>query len=502
VYSLVFLFLCSFALAFLLTPWLREVARRQGWVDRPDGARKRHGQAIPRLGGVAVIAAFLLSFALWWASPLQGVVLVQSNLAPIVQLLPALAVVFAVGVWDDFRGLSARQKLIGQVGAAIWAYASGVRIPVAESLTPELGWLSLPVTILWLVGCANAVNLIDGLDGLAAGVAVVALSAVSVSALVQGNDALAFAAVPLAGALFGFLRYNFNPASIFLGDGGSLTIGFLLGCYSALWSQKVVTVLGLAAPAMVLAVPLLDTGIAIVRRYVLGQPIFGADRRHIHHMLLDRGFSPRQAVWWLYGAGAVGAVLAVWVNRSQYNWEAAGAAAVAVALLAGGVRALGYREFEAVGRMLRQGLWRRAVRQELDRQEAWQLVTSAQGPEEYWSALAGIARRYGFGGLRIEQHGRHREIEWGEGWTAEWSLVLTLPRRMSVQLWRPGPGGPWAPLGEFLDFLREQAPAMERMLAPEAGEAQRPAENGWEPGELADEEREASLASTARAARS
>jgi UDP-GlcNAc:undecaprenyl-phosphate GlcNAc-1-phosphate transferase len=148
----------------------------------------------------------------------------------------------------------------------------------------------LPVTVLWLLACANAFNLIDGLDGLASGVGLFATLTTLCAALMHGDMELALATAPLAGALIGFLRYNFNPASIFLGDCGSLSIGFLLGCYAVMWSQKSATLLGMAAPAIVLAAPLVDTALSIARRFIQHKPIFGADRGHLHHRLLDRGF--------------------------------------------------------------------------------------------------------------------------------------------------------------------------------------------------------------------
>ena len=154
-------------------------------------------------------------------------------------------------------------------------------------------WLSLPLTLLWLVGCANAFNLIDGIDGLATGAGLFATVTILIGALLSNNVPLALATVPLAGALLGFLRYNFNPASIFLGDSGSLTIGFLLGCYGVLWSQKGATMLGMTAPLMALAVPLLDTGLAVARRFLRHQPIMSGDAAHIHHRLLARGLTPK-----------------------------------------------------------------------------------------------------------------------------------------------------------------------------------------------------------------
>src|SRR5207248_2457378 len=168
------------------------------------------------------------------------------------------------------------------VGAACLAYWAGVHVLGVGGFSTH-GWWSLPLTIMWLVGCSNAFNLIDGMDGLATGVGLFASFTMLAAALVQNNAPLALASAPLVGALLAFLRYNFNPASIFLGDSGSLTIGFVLGCFGAIWSQKSATLLGMTAPVMALSVPLLDTGIAVVRRFIRRQPIFSPDRNHVHH---------------------------------------------------------------------------------------------------------------------------------------------------------------------------------------------------------------------------
>jgi UDP-GlcNAc:undecaprenyl-phosphate/decaprenyl-phosphate GlcNAc-1-phosphate transferase len=171
---------------------------------------------------------------------------------------------------------------------------------------PTDAWWNVPLTILWLLACMNAFNLVDGLDGLAVGVGLFATLTVFTAAMMQHNMVLAVATFPLAGALLAFLCYNFNPATIFLGDSGSLLIGFLLGCYAAIWSNKSATLLGMTAPLMALSIPLLDVALAIVRRFLRRQPIFAADRGHIHHRLLDRGFTPRRVVLMLYGLCGLG----------------------------------------------------------------------------------------------------------------------------------------------------------------------------------------------------
>ena len=291
--SLLPLFLCSCALSFILTPICRDLALRFRYVDRPDHRRKLHTRPVPRIGGISIMAPCLLLLAFQRSSA-----------------LPAVLLILAAGLWDDLFGLKARHKFAIQVAAARLAYIAGIHIGTDA-------WWSAPLTILWLVGCSNAFNLIDGIDGLAGGLGAIAALTMLAAALLQGHHALALAAAPLAGALCGFLPYNFSPASVFLGDCGSLSLGFLLGIYSVTWCNWADTPAGAAAPLLALAVPLLDTALAIIRRVREGRPIFGADRRHIHHRLLDCGLSPRRVALLLYGVCAIAAVLSIAADVGQ-----------------------------------------------------------------------------------------------------------------------------------------------------------------------------------------
>ena len=283
--------------------------------------------------------------------------IVWSARVDIAHLIPAAALVFLVGLSDDIWGLKAAPKLIGETAAAVCAYFAGVHVSGLGGV-PLAHWLSLPVTVFWLLACTNAVNLIDGLDGLAAGLGLFATATAVVVALMQHNIGLALAVVPLLGALLGFLRYNFSPATIFLGDSGSLFIGFLLGCYGVLWSQKSVTLLGMTAPLMVLAIPLLDTSLAIARRFLNNRPIFSADRGHIHHRLLDRGFAPRKVVLLLYGCCAAGALCSLGMMNSH---SAEAVLIVFCAFVWAGIHHLGYLEFNLVRRLFRPRSFRAVV---------------------------------------------------------------------------------------------------------------------------------------------
>src|SRR4051794_31412960 len=225
----------AFALALLLTPVLRDVALRLGWVDEPDNQRKLHKQPIPRIGGIAIVLAYLGAFGVLLVPSLERSADIIHALPMVLKLLPAAAVVFATGLLDDLIGLKAWQKLVGVVSAASLACLSDVQIHgiAYHNISPYIG---VPLTILWLVGCSNAFNLIDGVDGVATGLGLLATVTTLGAGLVHGDAGLVIAMAPLAGALLGFLRFNFNPASVFLGDCGSLTVGFMLGCCAVIWS--------------------------------------------------------------------------------------------------------------------------------------------------------------------------------------------------------------------------------------------------------------------------
>ncbi len=353
-YSIIVLAFSSLLIALILTPICRELFLRWNLVDVPDQRRRLHTRPIPRLGGIPVALAFVASYLLLLAIPLHGGEIVSRGMGTITRLLPAVVLVFAVGLIDDLITLNPWAKLIGQIAASATAWALGVRVTMLHGFRFNDA-ASLAVTMLWLLACTNAFNLIDGIDGLAAGIGLVATLTTLIAALFQKNTGLVFATIPLAGALLGFLRYNFNPATIFLGDCGSLLIGFLLGCYGVIWGQKSATLIGVTAPLMALAVPLLEVGLSIVRRFLRGQPIFGADRGHIHHRLLDRGLTPRRVVLLLYACTGLFAALSL--LATMYHASYGG---IAVVLFCGvawfGIQNLNYAEFGTAGRLIVGGI--------------------------------------------------------------------------------------------------------------------------------------------------
>ncbi len=319
------------------------------------------------------------------------------------KLLPAVILIFVIGLLDDLINLNAWFKFSGQIAAAVIAFFAGVHVMGFGGASVTSWWWTLPLTILWLVACTNAINLIDGVDGLAAGLSLVAALSMLLGAVLTRNVLLAFATVPLVGCLFGFLRYNFNPASVFLGDSGSLFVGFLLGCYGVLWSQKSATILGMSAPLIALAIPLVDTSLAVCRRFLRGQPIFTADRGHIHHRLLDRGLTPRSTALLLYAAGAVAAMFSLAMANNHLE--------IPVILIFGvatwfGIQRLGFVEFGTVGRLMRRGHFRNLLASHIEIDLLETKLTLAEAPDDCWRVLEGCYRDFGFYRIEMRFSGR------------------------------------------------------------------------------------------------
>lgn len=424
-YSLIFLAVCSWLLSLALTPLVSVLARRWGIVDLPDSTRKLHLRPIPRVGGIAVTAAFVLTFGLWLLTPLKAVETVfLGNLGLIARIVPSVLLVFAVGLWDDIRGVSPWVKLGGQTIAALGAYLVGLRVDSLAG-SPVDGIPSLALTVFWLLLCTNAFNLIDGMDGLAAGLGLIAALTMLVNAVLQDNMSLALAVIALAGSLLGFLRYNLPPASIFLGDCGSMMIGFVLGCCGVAWSQKCVTLVGMLAPVMAVAVPLLDVTLSIGRRLVTGKPIFSADRRHIHHLLLDRGLTTKGAVLLLYGVTFAAALLALGQSIFAGRFDSL-AAILFLGLIVLGIQSLRYNEFETARRLLTSGAFQRMVASEIATQQICRRLTASSGPDEVWQVLISGLPSLGLSALNGRILGKDHTWSGHDQAENAWSVQLPL----------------------------------------------------------------------------
>ena len=418
-YSLIAVGIAAFLLSLLLTPVIRNLFRRWGLVDRPDAARKLHEHPVPSGGGVAVALAFAVSYAVLLFLPLHAGALVARSLPLTWRLLPSAVVVLAVGFVDDIIGLRPWQKLLGQVAAAGGAYWAGIHLSNLAGYHLGIGW-SLLLTTGWLIFCTNALNLIDGVDGLATGLGLFAASTMLIAALVQHNVPLALAAAPLVGALLGFLRYNFNPATVFLGDSGSLFLGFLLGCYGVLWSQKATTILSMTAPLLALSVPLLDTALVMGRRFLRRQPIFTGDRAHIHHRLLERGFTPRRVTLSLYAACSVGAVCSIAVMQAHFSGLIIVVFCVLVTI---GVWSLGYAEFGTAVRLFIEGAFRRQLNTRIALHGLEEKLAAAETPEECWATIKRAAPDFGLDCIRMSVGGHafseSDDCEFTRYWTVQ-----------------------------------------------------------------------------------
>ncbi len=284
-------FAAAMVMAYFITPLVELFALKVGVVDVPS-ERKVHPEPTPMLGGIAIYLAFLLTL-IWF-------VVIGRELAGI---LLGGTLMLILGIIDDIWDLSPKVKFLGQLLAASILLFYGIQIEFVGNPLGGLiylgGW-SIPLTLFWVVGLTNTVNFIDGLDGLAAGVCGIALLTLSFSAHQTGHIDIAFICLILAGSALGFLKHNFNPARIFMGDSGSMFLGFMLGAITVQGVMKSIVAIALLVPLVVMGVPIFDAAFAIFRRYKNKQPVTRADDGHIHHRLLRRGFSHRQTVVILY----------------------------------------------------------------------------------------------------------------------------------------------------------------------------------------------------------
>ncbi|KOA18363.1 putative undecaprenyl-phosphate N-acetylglucosaminyl 1-phosphate transferase [Clostridium homopropionicum DSM 5847] len=299
--SIKVLTLISVCISFLLTPLIKKLAFKIKALDIPKDARKIHKEPIPLLGGMAIYLSFLITMIL------KEGPLVKSE----VGILLGATIIVVGGLIDDLKDLRPLFKLAFQVAAASVLIIFGVEIfritnpfPIGSDYL-NLGFLVVPITILWVVGVTNALNLIDGVDGLAAGVAFICSVTIFIIAVLNGRREAALFTAILSGAIFGFLPYNFNPASIFMGDTGAQLLGFLLAAISLEGTIKSATTFAIAVPILAFGLPIYDTLFAMIRRKMNGMPIMQADKGHLHHRLLDMGLSQRKVVLIMYLISAI-----------------------------------------------------------------------------------------------------------------------------------------------------------------------------------------------------
>src|ERR1700751_5606268 len=336
----------------------------RGWVAPPLQQRDLHAIPLPRLGGIAIFLAFLMSVTVTFLANLYFPSLgLGSPIRTLLTLLVPATMVFLLGAYDDIFTVGPYVKFAVEAVAATMLFFGGLRIlnvPLLFGPRP-FGWtIGLPLTILWVIGITNAFNLIDGLDGLAAGSALFSTLVVFCVAVFSNSRLVSLLSIALAGAILGFLKYNFNPATIFLGDCGSLFIGFMLSALALQGAQKAPTIVAVAIPVVSFGLPILETALSIVRRFISGRPVFTADREHIHHKLLQRGWSHRQAVIILYGVSAVFALLSLFLL-----WPTGSTLGLVLAVLGTGiwigVQHLNYLEFGELRRVAQRTIEQRHI---------------------------------------------------------------------------------------------------------------------------------------------
>ena len=405
-------FLIATGASLLITPLVIKVAGALRLYDAPDGVRRLHASPVPRLGGIAVyLAASVVAHGvifLGTAVFVPGHEQTPRDARMLTGVFAGASLLFLVGLLDDVRGLPPSAKFIAQVAAALIAYYFGVRldsVTLGYGIGVPVGILSVPLVLLWIIGVTNAYNFIDGLNGLAGGIAIVACATVAVVALTLGNIAVLVPAVALGGAMLGFLHYNFPGARVFLGDSGSMSVGFLL----AVLLLKAAEVPGpsvlVVVPILALFVPLLDVMLAIIRRWLRGVPLSGADARHIHHRLMALGLTQERTSVFLWGLAfsmaAFGLIMALTAPYVATSIAIFGLVGLSI-LVIYGTNLLSYHELIVAGEVLltAPSRVRRVISDQILALDLTARIQSARGIDEVESLLSSTARSFGF--LKME----------------------------------------------------------------------------------------------------
>ena len=428
-------FLCAVMVSTFLTVAVRNRALRYGWVDDRKTSRKIHGTPVPRLGGVAIVCGFF--------APLFALLIVDSSVGRIfrsnTELLSGLfccgiSTAF-LGLYDDFRGCGARLKFAIQFGAAGALYSLGFRIehianPFGAPLA--LGLASIPFTLLWIVGVINAMNLIDGLDGLAGGVAFFAVATNFVLAFARGEVLLCLVMAALGGAVLGFLIFNFNPASIFMGDTGSMFLGFVLATVSIKTSAKSGTAVAMLVPVLALGLPIMDTLLAMVRRSLLGRALFSSDKEHIHHRLMSRlVLTHRRAVLLLYGLCCLFALTALamaYANSAQGTMLLMGVGLIVFVL----IRKLGYlsrQEMTMAQEVRRRNTQLRSIVKQVNGD-----LAKAQTVEQIWESVRPLADALDASSLELRLKRRGGDLEDTVRFATQRSAGSALPLEIALEI--------------------------------------------------------------------
>lgn len=419
----------AFFSSLITTPLVRSLSRRFGLVDHPDAHRKIHRSPMPLGGGLAILLAIGIAALLSLIVPTSSTGRIIGNLpVELYGVGAGVLLICCVGIWDDIRGMKARYKLMGQIVAAAIVCDSGLAIQHLSLLghSLDLGLFAAPVTIFWLVLCMNALNLIDGADGLATTVGIVLCGTIGATAIELNNELVAFVAFAMTGALLGFLRYNFPPASIFLGDAGSMSIGLLAGGLSIQSSIKGATAFALIGPLAMWALPVLDLSMAVLRRKLTGRGLATTDRSHLHHRLLNRGLSHRQLLLVVGGLCAI-CGLSAWLTVHFKNSWFALISIVALIVSLVSTRLFGFVEFQLASDHVRR-ITRQLLNSTQTKTLSWQSKVRIQGDhpwEELWQFLVDEAESLDLLRLKLDLN-----MPWlHEGYHAKW--VRATPQRVN-----------------------------------------------------------------------
>jgi UDP-GlcNAc:undecaprenyl-phosphate GlcNAc-1-phosphate transferase len=385
------------------TRLVRNYSVKRGWVSLPASDRHVHSRPIPRLGGVAIFLTLwcIALLAMWLPEHFGTREFPFSHLT--LKILGPATIVFFLGLIDDIRGVNAYVKFAVQAGAAALLFYNGIGISQLSVLAgyPHLSALvGLPLTIVWVLWITNAFNLIDGLDGLAGGSALFSCLVMCIVAFVGHNEVVLILTLALAGAIAGFLRYNFNPASIFLGDCGSLLIGFLISAIAIAGSHKASTMVAVAIPIVSLGLPILEVAVAVVRRFLSGRRLFAPDREHIHHKLLGRGISHKQTVLVLYGVSACFCLFSLLLLNPGGVIPAVVLFVVGIGVLIG-VQQLRYHEFLELGRVANRTLNRHAIANGVCVRRTVEALETCANLSQFCKILHGCLERIGFDGFGL-----------------------------------------------------------------------------------------------------
>lgn len=408
--------LATLVASLALTPCAIRLALARGWVDNP-GVRKIHGAPVAYLGGVAIFGSLVLGFVvLSLMHPSYSLGLLDGRM---LAMLAGAVLVFSVGLVDDIKNVRPRVKLAAQILAALAVWSAGVRIEevhFTEGFAISFGQASIVVTVLWIVGITNAVNLIDGMDGLASGLSAVACGAIGMIAYQSGSTQEALVMAAMLGAILGFLPYNLNPAKIFLGDAGSMVLGFLLSTTAVCCSAKTSAIVGFGVPIVALGIPIFDTLFSMVRRVLEGRSLFAADCNHIHHRLLNLGYGQTRIVLLLCAETALAVALLQSSSRASLLGSA-GMLALALSLhvllfrAAGAVR---FRSsFSGFSRILMAARDAKSERSNLEDVEL--LLREATSLKDWWAGVTKAAQQLGFNRLELfldTREGAISELNW------------------------------------------------------------------------------------------